>query len=293
MPELILRDLVIDKLKDSNYDPHRLSKNRSTAYFFKNYITSLDDDINIIDDNVFEVCIDVDEYNEIVFTETYYGSMRVTRQMDAINALLRSTDSPKAWLLVTVYYHSFFCANLITRLLGRYSCYFSQKEINEIKVTASNPRRKEIISGNYVGYYVSNSDDVIKIRFKNEGDKPHHTAWKNLCDKFVLSSRRGNDDFARNNRIDLFKKIISNNSNNWPMPSDIRNNWNYSDVLLYTKKGDVIANEFFSLIGTHKDIEWASRNKIQADEKNIASSVAYISSTLNRSLETIKTKILR
>jgi len=292
MPELILRDLVIDKLRDSDYNPLRLSKSKSTAYFFKNYITGLDDDVEILDDNAFEVYVNLSEYNEIIFTETYYGSMKISKQLAAISALLRSTDAPRAWLLVTVYYHSFFCANLITRLLGRYSCYLSQKEITNIKATANNPKRKELSYGNYVGY-VANSNDVIKIRFKNEGDKPHHTAWKNLCDKFTLSSRGVDGDTARNNRINLFKRIIKDSSNDWPLPSEIRNTWNYSDILLYLKRGDGIANEFCSMIGTHKDIEWASRNKIQPDERNIATSVAYVSSTLNRSLEAIKTKILR
>ena len=292
MPELIIRDLIVDKLKDTDYDPQRLTKNKSAAYLFKNYITSLDDNIDILDDNIFEVNIDVNEYNEIVFTETYYGSMRISKQAEAVSALLRSSDAPRAWLLVTVYYHSFFCANLITRLLGRYSCYFTQKEISNIVSTANNPRRKVLLYGNYVGY-VSNSFDGIKIKFKNEGDKPHHTAWKNLSDKFTTSFRADSIDTSRNNRIKLFKQILSNSSNGWILPSDIRNTWNYTDVFLYLKKGDLIANEFYSMIGTHKDIEWASRNRIHPDDKNIATSVAYISSTLNRSLEAFKRKILQ
>lgn len=292
MPEQIMRDLVIGMLKDTDYDPSRISRKGSPKYLFKNYIISLDEDIDIVDDNSFEALIDLDEYNEIIFTETKYGLMRISRQSDAIQSLLHSEKSPKAWLLVTVYYHSFFCAILISRLLGRYSCYFGPQEISSIKCIASNSGKKNLDDGNYVGYYVSCPDRCVKIRFKNEGDRPHHTAWKNLHDKVPTSSRLAEADVMRSNRILLFKKILSENGK-WQLPSAVRNTWNYSDISLYSKRGDETASEFSAFIGTNRDLDWASRKRLQPDEKNIATSIAFISSTLNRTLDTCKGKILR
>lgn len=292
MPEIVLKELIVSRLKDTDYDPSKLSTSKSVAYLFKNYITALDDNISILDKDMFEAIIDINEYNQIVYTETIYGLMRIARQCESINALLRDGVAPKAWLIVTVYYHSFFCANLINRLLGRYSCYFTKKEINGIRAWAINPRRKDLAHGNYVGYYVSCDDGEVRIRFKNEGDKPHYTVWKHLHDRFEISSIRNSDDVKRVSRIQLFKKIINDNVRMWPSPSEIRNMWNYTDIVLYSKKGDEIAREFCAMLVDSKDLKWAS-GKVAPDKKNTATSVAFISSTLNRSLEVCKSKILR
>jgi len=291
MPELILRDLVIKKLKESDYNYRFLLRSKSHSYFVKDYIASLNDDVNILENNVFEVNIDIKNYNEIIFTETYHGSMRISRQFDAISALASSPNAPKAWLLVTVYYHSFFCANLIARLLGRYSCYFAKEQISSIISSADNPDRYHLDHGNYVGHYISINNNSVKLKFRNEGDRPHHTAWKNLCDKFTLNQEIVDPD--RLNRIKLFKDIINTGSNRWPVPSEVRNKWNYSDVLLFSKTGDNIAKEFCSMLEQRKDISWASNRRIQPDHKNIVASVAYVSSTLNRSIDVIKNKILQ
>ncbi|MCL5024002.1 MAG: hypothetical protein M1497_11680 [Nitrospirae bacterium] len=292
MPEFVIRDLIISSLKDTDYNPDNLSTSKSVANLFKNYITALDENILIVDTNAFEVVLDINDYNQIIYTETYYGLMRIARQGNAILALLKDENAPKAWLLVTVYYHAFFCAHLISRLLGRYSCYFSNEEMTGIKSFADNPGKRELSYGNYVGYYSSYGAEGIKIKFRSEGDRPHHTAWKNLNDKFSVASMRNMYDGKRFSRIQLFKKIIDDSVRKWPLPSEIRNRWNYADIILYSKKGDETASEFVSMLVNSKDLNWASR-KVNPDPKNIATSVAFISSTLNRSLEASKSRILR
>lgn len=292
MPEIVIRDLIIGRLKDTDYDPTKLSASKSIANLFKSYISALDENISIVDNDMFEVIIDINDYNQIIYNETFYGLMRISRQSDAIAALLKDGSAPKAWLIVTVYYHAFFCAHLISRLLGRYSCYFSKDEMVSIKSLADNPSKKDLFHGNYVGYYVSCGDGGIKIRFKSEGDKPHHTAWKNLHDKFSTASTINTHDGKRFSRIQLFKKIIDDSIRTWPLPSEIRNRWNYTDIVLYSKKGDDTASEFAYMLANSNDLHWASR-KVTPDQQNIATSVAFISSTLNRSLEASKARILR
>ncbi|MHB8090535.1 MAG: hypothetical protein ACYDH8_02825 [Syntrophales bacterium] len=293
MPEQIIRDLVIRMLQDIDYDPLRLSRRASPKYLFKAFITTLDEDINIVDQNSFEVFIKLDEYNQIIFNETKYGLIRISRQRDAIHALSANKESPKAWLIVTAYYHSFFSAILISRLLGRFSCYFSQTEISNIRCSASNSARIDLCPGNYVGYYVSCKDNSVRIRFKYEGDKPHFTAWKNLCDKVQADAHTSISDTGRRNRIQLFRSILNDSVRSWPLPSDIRNKWNYSDISLYSKKGDDIASEFAVFLGNNKDLEWASRRRLEHNEKNVATSIAFISSTLRRTLDICEKKILR
>lgn len=292
MPELIIRDLIVERLKDTDYDSRKISKKRNVNSLFKNYIVSMDEDIYILGDNAFEVVIGVGDYNEIIYTETYYQANRVSRQLESIRCLLRDDSSPKAWLLVTVYYHSFFCANLISRLLGRFSCFFNSIDINHISRYAENKLNSNISSGNYVGYFVS-CGDGIKMKFSHDGDKPHYTVWKNLHDKFAPGSDIKGSDPDRYNRIQLFKKIINESNKNWPLPSDTRNRWNYSDVFLYTKKGDEEAKEFSALLDCTRDMKWSSRKRLSPDKSNIATSIAFISSTLNRSLDVCMPKILR
>src|SRR6185369_11322484 len=138
MPDLLIRDLVVDMLKNTDYRSTKLNGKGRPAYLFKNYITSMDDDIEIVAENSFEVIIDESEYNEILFAETKHGVVRINRQYEAVKAISRCKQSPRAWLLVTAYYHSFYCAILVSRLLGRYSCYFGKSEINSIIRAATN-----------------------------------------------------------------------------------------------------------------------------------------------------------
>lgn len=293
MPEVILRDLIVNRLKETQYNPNKLLKTKSGSYLLKNYLAGLDENIVIIDDNVFEITINTDEYNEIVYTETYYEINRINRQLDAVNSLINSPSSPKAWLIVSAYYYSFFCANLISRLLGRYSCYFSSEEMLGLKTYADNQSNKSLLHGNYVGSFMSSDVEGVKIRFRGDGERPHYTAWKNLHDKFELSSRGSGNDVERYNRIRLFKNIINESNSIWPLPSEIRNRWNYGDTFLYTKKGDDIAREFSSFFGSSADIRWSGRKNLRPDDQNIATSIVFISSTLGRCLDACKTKILR
>ncbi|HMN14376.1 MAG TPA: hypothetical protein PKD55_18825 [Bellilinea sp.] len=292
MPDLLIRDLVIKILNETDYRTNKITIKGRPSYLFKNYILAMYDDIEIIDENSFEVSIDENDYNEILFTEAKHAINRINRQYEVLKVISNCKELPKAWLLVSTYYHSFYCAILISRLLGRYSCYFDNKEISTIVKSATNTSKSKIDHGNYVGYCIFTPSRGVKIRFKIEGDKPHFTAWKNLHDKLTTKVIKGEVKADRLNRINLFKKIINEHVRSWPQPSDVRNHWNYSDMSLYSEKGDNIARELSTFIDSTRDIEWASRKNLYPEDKNISNSIGFISSTLNRVVRACEAKIL-
>ncbi|QWV98230.1 hypothetical protein KP005_02760 [Geomonas nitrogeniifigens] len=293
MPELMLLSSVVSMLKETNYDYSRLEKRRSPVYFIKNSVLNCEDGITIIDKNAFEVIFTNNHFNEMIFAETLVGTSRIERQKNAVLALT-SSEVPKAWLLVSVYYHSFFCAILMNRLLGRYSCHFLDKDIKNVNSVAENPGNHVLASGNYVGYFLQSDGMEVRVRFKHDGEKPHKTAWQKLSEKvdFIKAQDSSGMNLDRLKRVNLFKSIIDSSNKQWHLPSDIRNHWNYADVSLFLNKGDDLAKEFVAILNGGRDIKWASTRSKNPSDSDVPASVAFISSTLDRALNNCKGRIL-
>lgn len=293
MPELLLLNSVVSMLKETNYDYNRLDRRRTPVYFIKNYVIDSDEGITIVDKNTFDVTIGKNYFNEIIFSETLIGISRIDRQKNAILALTAGRV-PKAWLLVSVYYHSFFCAILINRLLGRYSCHFLDKDIKNVFSVADNPGNHALASGNYVGYFIQSDGMEVRIKFKHDGEKPHKTAWQKLSEKvdFIKARDSSGMNVDRLKRLNLFKSIIDSSNKKWHLPSDIRNHWNYTDIDLFLNKGDDLAKEFTAILNDGRDIKWASTRSKNPSDSDIPASVAFISSTLDRALTNCRSRIL-
>lgn len=191
--------------------------------------------IQIVEKNKFHIYIKFIDFHEILINNFYYNNRRFKIQISELNKLKNSQSI--AWLLITMYYGSFFASNEIANLAGYFNFNFEQNEKDILfnKNEATNNKValefKESDIKNFFGKMsLCDEANTIKITCINGGGKPHELSWHNLAK--LLSFDSGDSDvIARTIRL---KKIMTNDKK-WKRPNSIRNEWNYSKSELYVK----------------------------------------------------------
>lgn len=238
----------------------------------------------------FDAYIDIDEFNKIVKSEVSIEWVRIKEQINNIENLLKTKSQP-AWIVVSVYYCCFFMANLISKVYGKSLVNFSGGNLKELykrsnteSVISPDLRKaiSEISDGNnnvYSMSFIADKDnEIIRVQFLKSGDQPHKFTWTNLKSILNLVGQDKCGVRAIPN-IAFMKKICDSSEYRWPLPSQVRNDWNYSSTTSFTTYGTQQAEDFIRFLRYPSNIEtWETRmrNKTEGNEKDKIVSMAYM-----------------
>jgi hypothetical protein len=294
MPHILLKNIIVKRLDELGYQRPSHLKTPSGAWTLKSTIINGHADVDIKSHHSFEVSITKQQFSECLYTDFYYGYERILKQNNCLPVLLKENNTPTAWALVTAYYSAFFAAIEIGKILGRLNTYLEQSHCSQIQGNSSHSFQGKLDAGNYLGSArLDTHQGYVMIRFNSSGERPHLMAWKNLSEMFSISEGRSLSS-TRQQQVKLFKEIISNDSKSrWPTPSEVRNQWNYSKTNYYGSLGEEYANVFAKQALSKKACySWAANKRLSPDEKNIASSIAFINTVLLDVIENIKPKMI-
>lgn len=238
----------------------------------------------------FDAYIDKNRFNSIINSEANIEWVRIKEQINNIENLLKTKCQP-AWILVSVYYCCFFMANLISKVYGKSLINFSGNDLKDIYKRSNtevilNPDLKyglrDIMAGTNNVYCMcfnpKSDDEIIKIQFIKSGDQPHKFTWTNFK-SIVNNAGRGNCGLAALPKISFLQKICDSSENRWPLPSQLRNEWNYSSTTSFSSIGTQIAEDFIRFLKNPINIEsWENRmcNRTEGGEEDKVISIAYM-----------------
>ncbi|TCB66779.1 hypothetical protein E0H88_13340 [Acinetobacter sp. ANC 4216] len=297
----------LDKILASFYVPEIELDfgNFNNSKSLKNEILSLNHTIEFPNDSLtFNIFVDENSFKNIIQTEINSEFHRISEQIKNIDFLIKS-KAQAAWILVTVYYACFFMANLINRLLGRASINFSTTQLKSIFLNDTSPpltkklqeNLRNLNEGSNHNYTCiierSQQHNFLKIRLIPGGDKPHQAVWSNLfCNLNILDKK------IENTEIKILKNIVNISEQKFPLPSKLRNDWNYSDQKYFSRLGTETAKDFLHLIQNPNALnswilkESNSRNLTlkSTQEENRICSLAYVYCVLKEVFEKIVTR---
>jgi hypothetical protein len=252
------------------------TKDFNNSLSLKNQIIGAYDDISYYLPNnslAFNVVIDGSKFSKIIHCEISSEYHRIKEQINNVKTLL-SANNQAAWTVVTVYYACFFMGNLFSRLLGRTTINFSAENLKKIFTedkfpvlsTVHQESLRDLKNGTNQTYTClierDQTESQVKIRLIPGGDKPHQAVWVNFnaIVNQVISKRSGSDV----NELQLLKKIFDNSQKKFPLPSQLRNDWNYSDQKYFSNLGSDEARKFIHLLKDRRALEaWiAEQTKI-------------------------------
>jgi hypothetical protein len=244
----------------------------------KNKIIGCEDVDFVFPNNTLSFTANLDEkiFNKVIQCEINSEYHRIKEQINNVNSLLKENAQP-AWIVVTIYYACFFMGNLFSKLLGRTTVNFSSENLKEVFLYDAAPAlstdlRNEVISltgGSNKSYSClierAAMDGNVKLRFIPGGDKPHQAVWLNFNN--IISQIIKGLSTTSNNELLLLKKIFDNKDEKYPLPSQLRNNWNYSDQKYFTAQGSKEAEKFIKILKNKSSLyAWV---KDQSSPKNL------------------------
>lgn len=138
MPQIILKNAIVKRLEELGYQRPSHLKTPSGAWTLKSTLLNGNADVEIKDNNSFEVTMTDRLFAECLYTDFYYGYERILKQNNCLPVLLKENNTPKAWSLVTAYYSAFFAAIEIGKILGRLNTYLERSHCNQIQGNSSN-----------------------------------------------------------------------------------------------------------------------------------------------------------
>ncbi len=294
MPVAYFNNCIIEHLKEIGYTKPNIEFNPRDG--LKNTILRGNGiDVNVLGDSALNIVLSVQQYCEAITTDFYFSYEKVIGQNRAVKELLRGS-APGAWILVTVYYQAFYAAIQIARLSGVYNVSLGAEHLDEINgINSATEKLKD--AGVYVsrGVHV-NSDGYISLILEKKGDKPHKSAWKNLDS---LISKRSIESFSsrphKYKLTMLLKNIICESVSQWPLPSQVRNDMNYSVInsyeSMYCKKASELIG-FFEDDDFSKVKNWGLKTRRDYDVADHISSVGFVSVILRQVIINLHSKFI-
>ena len=88
-------------------------------------------DYEIENNNNFSIEVTSNSYSHALISDYYFCNERIRQQKESIEHLVQA-ESQVAWILVSVYYCSFFLANEISKLYGSFIVNFSREDMEYI-----------------------------------------------------------------------------------------------------------------------------------------------------------------
>jgi hypothetical protein len=297
MPISILKDIVVDHLDAIGFKRPGTYYSHSVRGCVKSVILNGSGvDIVVLDKSTFRVSIQADRYYESLVSDYYYSLLKVTRQRESLELMLKN-DGPGAWMLVTAYYQAFYAAIQISRLSGLYNMSIESKQMDRLNnLNESNKRLTQ--KGAYLGCgtYLDDASNSIVIKFSKNGVKPHQLAWSNISGSLKNSEVARFAEGQRLLRIAFFKEIINEKPHStWPTPSTLRNDWNYSLVDSYDRSSDIKAKKLKYILQEKKfdrAKSWCDQKKRNVGDEDFMASLGYVSIVLENVIHNISSRLL-
>lgn len=240
--------------------------------------------------NKIKIEISTEEFAIALFSDFYFGYKRIKMQINNVDNLI-SSDSQVAWIVTTAYYACYFMAVEITKLYGVFIINFSEDELIRIiassRSTNSFNIKAEINNSFQISVHSSSYQNILDLQLIREASRPHQIVWTNFSQ--ILKRLTVDDQLSHHKN--LLIEICDNNKKKWKLPSTIRNEWNYTYADYYSDRGTEIGDKFLSIIKkSDSAMSWASRRKLQPDDKNITASIAYLYHCLAETMERIESR---
>lgn len=244
-------------------------------------------------DKSFEVEMKCEIYKKALFSDYYFGRIRIHEQVKSLLSLIDGGNQI-AWVLVTTYYSVFFMSNEISKMFGIYMTNFSIDDMKNLFSRASGNipdnfiKRENSSFGYQVKIKQSDYEGYIKLSFYPKSPRAHVEVWKNLTD---IINQLDVDDTVQQHKT-LFLDIIDADRKKWSLPSKIRNDWNYTYANYYGGKGSDLGSVFFRNIrNSSAAYAWANKRDIQPFEKNQVASISYLYHNLLQVISQLDSKL--
>lgn len=214
---------------------------------------------------------------EAIVKDFIMGHERRSEQHSTLLKLIKEQkDYNPAWPLITAYYCAFFCALDISKILSRVNINFNPADMEVIRQKTKGNLTGLASATNFTGVV---SPECMKIKFMSTASKPHKYAWDNLYHALIKGAISDHEDWTELSTI----KNILNGEKNWELPSAVRNTWNYSNPLLFNKKGVEVGVEFTKIAGKFDSAEyWLSSNMSSGGMSHHAASIALLCEILHK-----------
>jgi hypothetical protein len=271
--------LVTKKLRVLGFDASDIPDRYLHSNSFKSTLCSpaIEKSVTVVSSSHFELTMSKSDYLNAILTDFYLGKVRISKQIEHIEAQLKA-DSQAAWTLVTTYYACFFLCNDISRISGRFITNLSPDNlvyISSLDIYGNvNLLKKEKASSFSVLVSPGDMENEVKISFDNVGEKPHKSAWSNLSGLLKQI-----DDFNKNPSVSfsLFKEIVkSSRDSKWILPSELRNEWNYTSPKYYDYTGSDSGKKFIYLMKNNNSYAWSNQNTLISNEENKVATLAFV-----------------
>lgn len=271
--------LITKKLRMLGFDSSDIPDRYLHSNSFKSTLCSpaIEKSINVVSSNYFELTMSKSDYLNAILTDFFLGNVRINKQIEHIENQL-NTDSQAAWTLVTTYYACFFLCNDISRISGRFITNLTPANLTYISSLDVNGNvnllKKNKASSFSVVVAPGEMENEVKITFENVGEKPHKAAWSNISG--LLKQL---DDLNKNPTpsFSLFKDIVkSGPDSKWILPSELRNEWNYTSPMYYDHAGNNNGKKFIHLMKNKNSYTWSSNNKLITNDENQVATLAYV-----------------
>jgi hypothetical protein len=250
--EILGRKVIKDPLGEIGF---RQSSNRSIACSFKDLLRTGEASVDReLSQGRYDVGVGNEKLYEALESSFFHGTHRFLKQLQLSYALSENEFQPAAWRVVTHYYACFFAANEILRLSGVW-CFFINSDDAKC-ITEISPVGVEVSAGTYL-LYPDLSDEEISCKMvkTTDGGGIHRIMWSQLSATTSIKRTKissGSDLL----RYDNLKMVLSNSS--WPIPSNIRNHWNYENPSLYGKSGEAEVKHS-AFCNPSKSMKWATK----------------------------------
>jgi hypothetical protein len=285
---------VLGKLNTLGFQKSDKPSSYSMANSFKKSLVSsiVDIDVKVINSSRLEIVMPKSDYLNAILTDFYFGKVRVENQIKHLTEQVNG-DLQAAWCVVTTYYACYFMCNDISKIAGKFITNLTAEDQNRILSNAppGKPSSFHLDGPSSFAVVASQGSNLneIKLDMIKTGARPHQVTWTNVSS--LINSIKIFD--KRSTACKLLKDIVSSSNNRWSLPSEIRNEWNYSAPNLYGDSGTEIGKVFLSLMKQGSSGKWASQIGIQPHENNRVAALAYVYDCLNRTYQLVDDRLSR
>lgn len=278
------------KLAKTNFSAlGRVTKNDMPKIFtpsgtIKNLIikSGLGKEIEIQTDKTIRIVVKSGDYVEALFTDLHFSKIRIDQQREILGNLLASNNHP-AWVLVTTYYASFFMVIELSKIAGKFMVNIDEKSLDELIGQSDNSEINMVIE-KYNTFSVATKPGYLTgetiLDLRKHLPRPHAIAWENF--RSLFSSLNTDKKFCI-----LISEILGQ-KHGWALPSEVRNEWNYSNPKYFGAHGLATGKDFIAVVksGTTA-LKWANKNTLRASEENVAASIGFLYHILSNAYDCV------
>jgi hypothetical protein len=277
MFDIEISDLVFGKLNALGFKPSDIPDHYSFSSSFKETLahSAIDKQVKIISSSHIEIILSKSDYLNAIITDIHFGKVRVEKQIESIQGQLKGNDQV-AWVLVSTYYACYFLCNEISKISGQFITNLSPDGLARL-ISFTEGSNTSIIdttqaSAFAVSVSLGENENEVRLDLTKTGAKPHKVAWTNISG--ILRQIRVTE--SKRSAKELLEKIVGCKEKKWMLPSELRNEWNYSATHYYGETGCNRGKQFLYLMNNLSSYKWARKIGIKPTDENQVSSLAYV-----------------